>query len=417
MSRTSRALRAERERKRQDAKRVRRVQRDQRTSRMRMTVVSAILDRKNPVSLNQVVQQTHAALLYADEVTLVSPVAAMMKSVLDVSRLDGMDLLFELGRVAPRYFPDVDPAISELREIVEGLPPRSRWPSDQRREYDALVKQFTRQMQPLRDKLQESADGILTESKFDQLQLAIDAGILVVDPLPGIDVSEIDDTAAVAIGSLFERIDEALSSGRQYPLFDGETNQFVHGAVELGIFAPTPAARRLGKNAAMADGLFDCLPSFQNATTSEILDIRTELSPSLGAFRQGVGSLTENLEFSPAAPQFGDEVEYAWNETVAPAIDEIEEIVRQNRSMTDLMKRFAKDSLGGGAVGLAATAPFALAVAAGPAAQMMTAAGMAFGTVWGTARALIDEHDAIEKDAKGAQFYFLYGTRERLGLG
>jgi hypothetical protein len=385
---------------------------------MRMTVVSAILDRDNPASLAQVVQQTHAALLYADEVTLVSPAGAMMQSVVDVSQLDGIDLLFELGRVAPKFFPDVDPAIQELKQIVDGLPPRSRWPGEQRREYDAVVKQFTNQMRPLRDRLQQSANDILTESKFDQLQVAIDAGILKVDTLPGMDVSEIEDIGDIALAGLFERIDEALSSGRQYPLFDVETNQFVQGAVELGIFAPTPAARRLGKNAAMADGLFDCLPSFQNATTSEILDIRTELSPSLGAFRHGVGSLAENLEVMPEDPNFGDEVEYAWNLKVAPAIDEIEETIRQNRSMTDLMKRFAKDSLGAGALSLGATAPFSIAVAAGPvsAAEFGAAAAMVFGTAWGTARALIDENDAIKKDAKKAQFYFLYGTRKKLGL-
>jgi hypothetical protein len=415
MSRISRDLRAERARKKQDAKRVRRAQREQRTSQMKMTVVSAIIDRENPALVTQIIQQTHAALLYGDQVTLVSPVAAIMQSVLDVAKLDGVDLLLELGRVAPRYFPDVDPAIQELRAIIEGLPPSSRWSGQQRREYDSLVKQFTGQMRPIRDQLRESAKGVLTKSKFDQLQLAVDAGILKIDPLVGVDISELEDTPHVAIGSLLSTIEEVLSSGRQYPLFDGETHEFVRGGVELGIFAPTPIARRLGKNAAMADGLFDCLPSFPNATTSEILDIRTELSPSLGAFRKGIGSLTENLDVAPEDPDFGNEVEYAWNETVAPQIDEIEEIVRQNKSMTDLMKRFGRDSIGGGAVGLAASAPFGLAVAAGPIGQMMTATGMVFGAAWGTARALIDESDAIE-EAKRAQFYFLYGTREKLGL-
>ena len=107
--------------------------------------------------------------------------------------------------------------------------------------------------------------------------------------------------------------------------------------VELGIFSPTPTARRLGKNAAMADGLFDFLPTFPNASTSEILDIRTELSSSLGAFRGGIGSLTESLDVAPDDPDFGPAVESTWNETVAPAIDEIEALVRQNRSMMDLL--------------------------------------------------------------------------------
>ena len=155
---------------------------------------------------------------------------------------------------------------------------------------------------------------IMAQSGFDQMQLAIDAGILTVESMPGIDVSELEDTYSEAIGGLIERIDHVLTSGKQYPLFDGETNEFVRGGVELGIFAHTPIAKRLGQNAAMADGLFDRLPSFEHATTSEILDIRTDLSPSLRAFRNGVSSLTEHIEVAPEDPQFGNEVVYDVNQ-------------------------------------------------------------------------------------------------------
>jgi hypothetical protein len=415
VSRTNRELRAERARKRADQKRIRKVQRDQRKTQVNMTVVSAVINRDDPSSLTQVVQQTHAGLLYADSVTLVSPIAALLQSARDVSKLNGLDLLFELLRVAPKYFPDVEPQIQQIKHTVEGLPARGLWTSRQRRDYDDLIKGLVDEMRPVRDLLNENVNGLMTTSGFEHVQLAIDAGILTVESLPGIDVSDLGDTAGEAIGGLIQTIDDVLTSGRQYPLFDGETNQFVRGGVELGIFAPTPIARRLGKNAAMADGLFDKLPSFELATTSEILDIRTELSPSLGAFRKGVSSLTEHLEVAPEDPQFGNEVEYAWNETVAPAINQIEDAIQQNKSMSDLTKRIAKDSIGAGAIGAAATAPFALAVAAGPTGQLMTATGMVFGMAYGTARGLIDEHDEIKK-AKKAQFYFLYGTNEMLGI-
>jgi hypothetical protein len=46
---------------------------------MNMTVVSAVVNRDDPSSMKQVVQQTHAALLYADSVTLVSPVAGAVE--------------------------------------------------------------------------------------------------------------------------------------------------------------------------------------------------------------------------------------------------------------------------------------------------------------------------------------------------
>jgi hypothetical protein len=418
LSRSRNELRAERARKKADEKRVRRVQRDQRRTQMNMAVVSAVMNSYDPSSVHQIVQQTHAALLYGDSVTLVSPVAALGKSARDVSQLNGLELLAELERVAPKYFPHVEAPLLEFRQSMEkfdDLPPRGFWTSTQRREYDGYMAQLTEKMRPMREKLQKNADMIMAQSGFDQMQLAIDAGILTVESMPGIDVSELEDTYSEAIGGLIERIDHVLTSGKQYPLFDGETNEFVRGGVELGIFAHTPIAKRLGQNAAMADGLFDRLPSFEQATTSEILDIRTDLSPSLRAFRNGVSSLTEHIEVAPEDPQFGNEVVYAWNETVAPAIDEVEAIIRENSSMTDLMGRIAKDSIGGSVIGAAATLPFSLAVAAGPIGQLMTATAMVFGVGLGTAHALIDEHKEIKK-AKKAQFYFLYATDQMLGM-
>ena len=50
-----------------------------------------------------------------------------------------------------------------------------------------------------------------------------------------------------------------------------------------------------------------------------------------------------------------------------------------------------------------------LAVAAGPVAEYVTAAGLVVGYSLAAARALIAEHGEVRK-AKKAQFYFLYGT-------
>ena len=52
-------------------------------------------------------------------------------------------------------------------------------------------------------------------------------------------------------------------------------------------------------------------------------------------------------------------------------------------------------------------------MAAGPVGGYITAAGVAVGYGVATARALIDEHQEI-RSAKKAQFYFIFGTNERL---
>lgn len=129
----------------------------------------------------------------------------------------------------------------------------------------------------------------------------------------------------------------------------------------------------------MADGLFDKLPNFQYAKPREIIDIRTELSGSLLAFRQGIRSLTDEIELAPEHPDFGQAIADAWNQKVAPALNEIEAVIAENRSMSDLLRRVVKDPLGGTSIRGAVTLPATLAVAAGPIGAYITAAGLAVG--------------------------------------
>ena len=412
MSKDTRARRAAREEKRAQKKRACRVQRDQRRSEVRMTVVNSSADVENAMSLVHEVQICNSALLYADEVTLVSPRAALLKSAQDVTEASGIELLRIFKNVAPKFFPDVGEQLRSTLDVIDSLPPRSQLPQRLRDEYDSQARFLEEGLRPIRKAMQDNVTQMFGESGYDQLQEAVDLGILTVDDVAGAVVDDISEDGAMVLG-FAAKIDEVLSDGGRYPLFDANASNIVRLGVEAGFFTPVPMARQLGADAAMADGLFDRLPNFQYAKPREIIDIRTELSSSLSAFRQGVRSLTEGIELPPEDPNFGNEIADAWNQKVAPALNEIEATIADNRSMSDLMRRTVKDSIGGAAIGGAVTLPATLAVAAGPVGGYITAAGVAVGYGVATARALIDEHQEI-CSAKKAQFYFLFGTDERL---
>lgn len=262
--------------------------------------------------------------------------------------------------------------------------------------------------------MQENLRGIFADSGYDQLKDALDAGILFIDDVDGAAVdnlSEADDPSMVL--GFVQKINDALVDGERYPLFDTRAGSIVRLGVDAGFFSPVPMARRLGADAAMAEGLFDRLPNFQYATTREILEIRTELSGSLLTFRQGIRDLTKDLNTAPEHPDFSNEIADAWNQKVAPSIEEIENTVAENKSMRDLVTRIVKDPIGGTSIGTAVTLPETLAVAAGPAAALIAIAGVAVGCTVATGRALIDEYREI-RDLNQAQFYFLYGTNEQI---
>lgn len=100
-----RAQRAARKEKKAREKRARRVHRDTRRSQVRMTVViaNASQDSQNAMSLVHEMQQCNSALLYADEVTLISPRAALLKNAQQISESDDIELLRVFKNVAPRY--------------------------------------------------------------------------------------------------------------------------------------------------------------------------------------------------------------------------------------------------------------------------------------------------------------------------
>lgn len=412
MSRDRRAQRAAREEKKARERRARRVERDARRSQVRMTVVNASQDVQHAASLAFEVQQCNSALLYADEVTLVSPRAALLKSARDMSQLNGVALLRRLTNVAPKFFPDSSEQLRSFIEMFDGLPARSQLPKPLRDEYDANLKLLDEGLRPIRSNLQTNAEKLLADTGYEQLQDAVDLGILTIDDMEGAVIDDIGDGGGMVLG-FAQKIDDVLNDGGRYPLFDADAGNIVRLGVEAGFFSPVPAVRQLGADAAMADGLFDRLPNFQYAKPREIIDIRTELSGSLSAFRQGIRSLTEEIDLAPEDPNFGNEIADAWNLRVSPALDEIEATIAENRSMSDLMTRTLKDPIGATSIAGAVTLPATLAVAAGPAGAFIGAAGVVVGYSVATARALIDERKEL-KTAKKAQFYFLYGTREQL---
>lgn len=80
-------------------KRQRTSDRERRETLPKMTVVNARFGYRNVVLLTHELQQCHVALLYADEVTLVHPRAALMRSDAEIGKYDGLDLLSEPSRI------------------------------------------------------------------------------------------------------------------------------------------------------------------------------------------------------------------------------------------------------------------------------------------------------------------------------
>ncbi len=161
-------------------------------------------------------------------------------------------------------------------------------------------------------------------------------------------------------------------------------------------------AKKPPRELSMAASLLNPLPTFSRASIDEVLDIRSELSVPLKAFRGELRSLARDM------PQDDNDVDAflrgVWVDRIQPALDEIDELSEENSYLKQLSDK-AMDPT----TMLPAVATFALGIAGlSGLAEMITAATSAAAVPLNAVRARRKEQRAIEHK----RFYFLWKVQQ-----
>jgi hypothetical protein len=350
------------------------------------------------LSMESDVRLVKAAILYGDRATLYSPAASLLTFV---GRLDGLDEDGKLGflqditnLLEPASGPQVEAVIRTYREL------RGR----KHRQPNEIKQVGLLRTQLLRDAwatMIQETNVFLDTTGIAALRPAVAAGLLRIDPLlAGREYDEELFTLAFV-----ERLGAILNDRRAYPLFDQQTGELVEASIAAGIFGSSETADRRGRQASAASGFLDKLPAFPNASVAEVLDIRKELGRPLAAFRSGVARLAELIESPSYSGQFDEEIQEIYVRDVAPALAEIDELVRANRDLVSLLGSSAGD------LKTMLTGVITFAVARGMHTSDLIAGGVA--GVAAVLRAAADVK-AEGRRIKANQFYFLYQTQELL---
>lgn len=180
--------------------------------------------------------------------------------------------------------------------------------------------------------------------------------------------------------SIAKTVVEVVDEGKTYPLFDDLTGNIVGRAVRERLILPTPAAKRRSKHGGLSGDLLQRLPMFEKAGISEVLDVREQLSGDLGAFREAVADSAATIESASwEVERFAEEAELVFRETVAPAVDRIQQRVEEDAYLKKLTYKYGSSLLGGAAsigafVGSASVLAELAALAAGLSAGLGAAA-------------------------------------------
>ena len=354
-------------------------------------------------NIDRELQYVKSALLYADKVTLISPLVYLYTQLSTRgNRFDEKALIRILNYVLPLCEEETETyrqgksVIDQMSAIVFS------------KQYKAIP--MTRKLE-LRKILNDAAklidDRLLQMIGAEQSHQLND--LLRSDKLI---LKKFEHSLADTNGCVSEYFEMLKASVHDtFPLFDEVSNNLMALAVKSRIIRLSDTDCRKITHAGVSDNIIHRLPSFDSASVDEILDIRKELTNPLVRFRSKMLEYSDNIQAMPWDKDFTDECTILYEKEITPAILEIEERTKATGFVKNLAKSVITDgnflkSTVGLAVGIAAAgviSPFRVAVSA-------DAAIIATGGAWAVQKiaTTYEECHKAKRETEKNDLYFYY---------
>lgn len=288
------------------------------------------------IDLDRELQYIKSALLYADNITLISPVAYIFHQLTDESyRKDIFSALKLFQQMMPliktvdaNTYAEAIPVLKQFSDILYG------------RRYRAIP--YVERLK-INRQLQEAVLGISTsvyqfigESQCTELSRLIKSKQIKIAEFQ----HTVDNTTA-AVQEYILHLNEALSNS--YPLFDEQSNNLMRAAVNAKVIQLSPMEKLKITHAGVTDNFIQRLPCFDSAPVDELIDIKSELSSPLARFRSKMLTYSSEIQSLPWDNDFESECNLLYDKEVAPALLEIEEATKENTFLKNLSGKLLTD--------------------------------------------------------------------------
>lgn len=309
--------------------------------------------------LTQEIELLKTAILYADQVKLFSAGSSLLSGFVelrDVPRKQRIELVREYGRgwLTPDQIEKLDLIVGGSRDQ------RRRATKRGRRALEKVVDDGWAQLEEMvegefeaynaRGLADATSSGMVELHSFEHtdaegiLRLAADEDHLLE--------TAVDDVAFEYIEQTFETLEGGTNSaGGVYPLFDAFIGDFVEEAVKEGLILPYPGTIGRSRHAGLAGDVLSQLPTFEDATVAEVLDVRRGLERPLRGFRVAIAEYSREIESAAWEAGFAKEAEALFRESVAPRIAELEQSIEENHSLAEFARRMGRHGASYGGLG------------------------------------------------------------------
>ncbi len=207
-----------------------------------------------------------------------------------------------------------------------------------------------------------------------------------------------------------DEILESVNKNSTYPLFDNATGNLVNLAVNAGELKINQTRIAQAKQSKLAAEVLQRLPVFDDASMSEILDVRKELERHLIRFRSAIIKYSEKIRNESWNKEFLVEAEETIHREIEPAVLDIEDAVKSNPSLSALFTRKFADKSTSATIGASSISFFVSQLNLLP---TLTATALSTAATFGTNAAVAfydayKENQKQENELEKNQLYFYY---------
>lgn len=375
-------------------------------------------------TIGDALRLVRSALLYADEVTLISPAAAAVKAgsvVLEGTRNDRVRRLMRLSSAL------MQPEYRDLLEIYLATP-RAR-----RRSVRALAG-FEERLRPNMLEVEGVIRRMREQSGVAELEEAERAGVLRIDSLGiapeefiqdsvvlaqrRVDVAEgrspsglLGDSTERAATAMLESLVRCVSPrSMTFPLFDEAATEVIR---DLANGDHRTLSRLPAVESGLSSSFVGTLPTFPDASVMEILDVRKAARPSLIQFRGAVAGMALEVENAAWDATFEDEAQALFRANVAPELARLESDLH-DMGATSLIRHAA---LSAAPYGATATV-IGLSLAASDIFPDVAAATLTLGSpaagFLGAGVAAMKERNRLSRERRTNHFVWLHDVDKQL---
>lgn len=190
---------------------------------------------------------------------------------------------------------------------------------------------------------QSFINGILEESGGYEIVNAVKSGLIKIytfkNPVHRMALEEERDSFFL---EYVDVVGKSVSNPFTYPLFDENTSDLISKGIKAEVFPVNEYSINNAKEVALASDLLERLPTFPQATVKEILELRKELKEHLTLFRSAVISFSEKIKNTSWDKNFQFDAEHVFRRDIAPTIDRLEEEIKSNKFVKELLRKFAE---------------------------------------------------------------------------